>query len=61
MKIFITGATGYVGAHLINRLIEQGHFLHVLVRSIKKNPQLKNSSVAIFEGNILEKESIKKQ
>jgi len=60
MKIFITGATGYVGAHLINRLIEQGHFLHVLVRSIKKNPQLKNSSVAIFEGNILEKESIKK-
>ena len=50
MKIFITGATGYVGTHLVNRLIEQGHFLNVLVRSHEKKPQLKNSSISIFEG-----------
>jgi nucleoside-diphosphate-sugar epimerase len=60
MKIFITGATGYVGGHLVNRLIEQGHFLNVLVRSPEKNRHLKNSSISIFEGGILEKESIKK-
>ena len=40
MKIFITGATGYVGGHLVNRLIEQGHFLNVLVRSPEKNRHL---------------------
>jgi nucleoside-diphosphate-sugar epimerase len=60
MKIFITGATGYVGAHLVNRLIEQGHFLHVLVRSPKKTPRLNTNNVSVFEGGILEKENIKK-
>jgi nucleoside-diphosphate-sugar epimerase len=32
MKIFITGATGYIGSQLVNRLINDGHELSVLTR-----------------------------
>lgn len=32
MKILITGATGFIGQHLVKRLIERGDFVYVLVR-----------------------------
>ena len=60
MKVFLTGATGYVGAHLVNRLIEEGHHLHLLIRSPEKNPQLNSNHITVFEGDILQKEAIKK-
>jgi len=60
MKIFLTGATGYVGAHLVNRLVKEGHHLHLLVRSLEKNPQLNSKHLTVFEGNIFQKEAIKK-
>ena len=60
MKIFLTGATGYVGAHLVNRLVKEGHHLHLLVRSPEKNPQLNSKQLTVFEGNIFQKEVIKK-
>jgi UDP-glucose 4-epimerase len=31
-KIIVTGATGFVGANLVRRLLKDGHELHVLVR-----------------------------
>lgn len=33
MKVFITGGSGYLGAHLVQRLAEEGHALSVLTRS----------------------------
>jgi uncharacterized protein YbjT (DUF2867 family) len=33
MKVLVTGATGYIGGRLVPRLLEQGHEVHVLVRS----------------------------
>ena len=45
MNILVTGANGFVGQILIDRLIEQGHHVTALVRSkknaIKKNENLK--------------------
>ncbi len=40
MKVFVTGATGFVGRHILARLKEAGHFVSVLVRpgSEKKLP-----------------------
>ncbi len=32
MKILVTGGTGYVGAHIVAALIEQGHDVRMLVR-----------------------------
>lgn len=36
MKIAITGATGFVGSRLVERLISQGHQLIVLTRSVQR-------------------------
>ncbi|HMK61077.1 MAG TPA: NAD-dependent epimerase/dehydratase family protein [Dissulfurispiraceae bacterium] len=36
MKVFVTGATGFVGLHLINKLIDQGHKVCAGGRSIEK-------------------------
>ena len=33
MKLLVTGATGFIGQHLVNRLIEQGHIVLALSRS----------------------------
>lgn len=40
MKIFITGATGFVGSHLANHLHNLGHQVFSLVRDIKKAQKL---------------------
>lgn len=33
MKIFITGATGFVGSHLARRCVRDGHEVHLLLRA----------------------------
>lgn len=36
MKILVTGATGFVGSHLTDRLFNEGHDVYSLIRSEKK-------------------------
>jgi nucleoside-diphosphate-sugar epimerase len=36
MKIFVTGATGFVGSHLCELLTKQGHEVYSLVRNLNK-------------------------
>ena len=45
MKILVTGANGFVGGALIERLIENGHEVTALVRSLdqKKKKQKKKN------------------
>ncbi len=45
MKVFITGATGYVGAYLVKRLENEGHIVHALVRSIDKASFIKSDNI----------------
>ncbi|MGB0452370.1 MAG: NAD-dependent epimerase/dehydratase family protein [Bacteriovoracaceae bacterium] len=42
LKILITGATGFVGSHLVDRLLEDGHLVYVLVRTPAKLKLLNN-------------------
>ena len=32
MRVLVTGATGFVGGHLVKRLLKERHEVHVLVR-----------------------------
>jgi farnesol dehydrogenase len=58
MKIFVTGATGNIGAHLITKLSNAGHTVHALVRSKAKCTALAMENVFFFEGDITNPKSI---
>ncbi|HOZ96249.1 MAG TPA: SDR family oxidoreductase [Niabella sp.] len=60
MKIFVTGATGYIGSHLVKKLSEQGHTIHALVRSLEKSKHIHFSNILFFQGDILDASSIEK-
>lgn len=61
MKIFVTGATGFIGLNLVKKLTEQGHTVHALYRSEAKAAKLrKNRSVKLFKGTITQPETLKK-
>jgi uncharacterized protein YbjT (DUF2867 family) len=51
MKILVTGANGFVGSALIPRLLESGHEVTALVRSLKQVPN-PNSKVKWIEGDL---------
>lgn len=58
-KIFITGATGYLGSHLIPMLLERGHEVKALVR--EKSLSKIKSSCEIIKGNALDHTSFVNQ
>jgi NAD+-dependent farnesol dehydrogenase len=52
MKIFITGATGYIGQQVALFLANQGHTLHALVRSQQKTTLLQHPNINFFSGDV---------
>jgi len=58
MKILITGATGYVGNNLAHTLADMGNEVHAIVRSASTKKILQHPNITLFEGDILEKESL---
>ncbi len=58
MKLFITGATGFIGTHLIKRLAQTEHKLNCLVRKESKTDLLQGSGASIIIGDVTDKKSI---
>lgn len=44
MKVFLTGATGFVGRNMLRRLLEHGHTVRVLVRDPQKASALEHKN-----------------
>lgn len=58
LNILLTGATGYIGRRLKERLLEDESVrLRLLVRNAQKIHDLRRNRMEIFEGNALDKES----
>jgi len=57
-NIFITGATGYIGSNLALKLADSGKIVHALCRSRSKASSLDHKNIVLFEGDILDQESI---
>src|SRR3989344_9024980 len=53
MKIFLTGASGFIGKKLTEKLVRRGHIVTVLTRSKNKSNFLKVEVKKVIHGNIL--------
>ena len=51
MKILVTGASGFVGMHLCERLLKEGHDVFALVRNPKRF-ELKNIKLIVIQGDL---------
>ncbi len=52
MKILITGATGFIGSHLVKRLLAKKHDLVCLARKTSKVDFLKKTGIFLITGDI---------
>ena len=58
--VLVTGATGFVGNHLIARLIKDGYTVRCLVRDKEKAEELKQRySVELVYGDVTDRQSLK--
>jgi len=58
MEHFVTGGTGFIGSHLVERLVADGHRVTVLTRSRSNAADLPDD-VTVVEGDITDKESMR--
>lgn len=57
----ITGATGFIGSHLVDFLVQRGRNIRCLVRRTSGNVEyLKSLGVELVYGDILDKESLRR-
>ncbi len=59
MKIFLTGATGYVGHELALTLAKQGNLVHILVRNLFSKTVPRHENIVPFKGDIGNRNSIR--
>ncbi len=52
MKFLITGATGFIGNYLCQRLISDGHEIVALVRNLKKAQSLPQKNISFINGDL---------
>ncbi|CAG7615109.1 NAD-dependent epimerase/dehydratase family protein [Paenibacillus allorhizosphaerae] len=58
MKVLITGATGRIGSRLVQRLLQKGYSVSMLVRQPERVQALKNLGAEIIQGDLLQPESL---
>ena len=57
-KIFVTGATGFIGQKLCLYLADKGHVVHAFYRNANKTAGLQHKNIILFKGDLLDQESL---
>lgn len=52
MKIFLTGASGFLGSHIAEELVRQGHQVKALIRKTSRIDSLKSLPIEWIEGSL---------
>lgn len=52
MRVFVTGATGFIGSHLVKQLVADGHQVVAMVRTPSKATWMEPLGVEIFRGDL---------
>ena len=59
MKVFLTGATGYIGSVVAEKLLGKGYEVLGLARNEASEAKLKEKGITIFRGDLKDVESLK--
>lgn len=58
MRILITGANGFLGAKIAQRLVEEGHEVVAMVRTLKDYPELRHEKIRLAKGDVVDRDSV---
>lgn len=58
MKVLVTGASGFIGSHLVEGLTKKNYKVECLVRKNSNLQHLKNLDVRLIQGDITDKDSL---
>ncbi|MFC1683289.1 NAD-dependent epimerase/dehydratase family protein [Candidatus Zixiibacteriota bacterium] len=58
MKIFITGSTGFIGRHVVERLARTDHQMVCLIRETSDIGQVEKRGATLVRGDIVDKDSL---
>lgn len=58
MKVFVTGATGFIGRNLTLKLAEARFEVHALYRDLSRTQGLQHENIKWFRGNLSDRDSL---
>ena len=57
---FVTGGTGFIGSHLVERLLKRGYTVRCLIRNPKKPGYLADLPVELITGDLFSREALER-
>ncbi len=59
MRILVTGGTGFIGSHLVESLLKEGHQVKALIRRTSNTEYLDNLNIELVYGDITDETSLR--